>query len=165
MFAALGINLDIIIYVLIGIIVVLAATLIISLCNLSKLRRIMKNCSSGKLDETIVEYYDKVEALTEQIAAQSERFVKYENNLALCAQKIGCIRYNAFADTGSDLSYSIAVLDEKDSGFVLTGIFGRDNSNTYLKPIVEGQCRITLSEEEMSAIAQAKENYRTKHMD
>lgn len=165
MFAALGINLDVIIFVLIGAIVILLFVLILSLVNFFKLRKITKNCSTGKLDQAVVEYYQKVEALTGQITAQSRRFEKYENNLKLCAQKIGCIRYNAFADTGSDLSYSIAVLDEYDTGFVLTGIFGRDSSNTYLKPVFKGQSRITLSDEEIQAIAQAKNNYHEKHLD
>lgn len=165
MFASLGISMDMVIYTLIGTIIVLIATVVVCLVNQNKLRKILKNCPSGKLDEAIVEYYQKVETLTENINIQAQRFTKYENNARICVQKVGCIRYNAFSDTGSDLSYSIAALDENDSGFVLTGIFGRDSSNTYLKPIVEGQCRITLSAEELRALDEAKANYRKRHMD
>ncbi|OQB13153.1 MAG: hypothetical protein BWY15_01953 [Firmicutes bacterium ADurb.Bin193] len=165
MFAALGINLDIIVIALLVLIVVLIVTLAMTIDSRIKLARIMKNCSSGRLDEAIVSYYNNVEALAQEIKAQAHRFVKYENNTSLCVQKVGCVRYNAFSDMGSDLSYSIAILDQTNTGFVLTGIFGRDHANTYLKPITAGNSSISLSEEEKHAISEAISNYNKKHME
>lgn len=164
MFAALGINLDIVVFAMMAIIVILLVALGLTINHHIKLRRIMKNCSLGRLDETIISYYNKLDSLADEIRAQAKKFSKYENNAALCIQKVGCIRYNAFDDTGSDLSYSIALLDQYDTGFVLTGIFARDSSNTYLKPIINGESRIMLTQEEKRAIAEAIERYNEKHI-
>jgi len=78
-----------------------------------------------------------------------------ETKLAFSIQKIGFLRYNAFDDMGSELSYSIAILDNFQNGFILTSIFGRENSVSYAKPIKNGNSSIPLSAEELIAIDRA----------
>jgi len=69
---------------------------------------------------------------------------------------VGLVRFNAFQETGSDLSFSLALLDRKQNGVVLTSIFGREDSRCYGKPIQDGKSTHLLSEEEMQAIAEAR---------
>ncbi|AAM25892.1 MAG: hypothetical protein XD49_1739 [Caldanaerobacter subterraneus] len=71
-------------------------------------------------------------------------------------KKVGIVRYNAFPDVGSDLSYSIAFLDEEDNGVVLSGIYGRNETATFAKPIERGHSKYPLSAEEVQAIERAK---------
>lgn len=61
-------------------------------------------------------------------------------------------RYNAFDKTGSDLSFSLALLSDQGDGLVLTGIFGREDTRVYAKPVSGGLSDYTLSEEEKEAI-------------
>ena len=70
-------------------------------------------------------------------------------------QNVGFIRYNAFNDMGSDLSFSIALLDERRDGFVITNIYAREESNVYAKPIVNGKSTYPLSVEEIQALDRA----------
>jgi hypothetical protein len=79
-----------------------------------------------------------------------------ERNLFQCIQKVGIIRFNAFDNVGSDLSFAIALLDNNDSGIVLSGIYARDSSSTYAKPILSGKSKHSLSAEEIQAIDIAK---------
>ena len=72
-----------------------------------------------------------------------------------CIQKVGIVRYSAFKDTGSDLSFAVAMLDEKNNGIVFNGIYSREMSNIYAKPIKNGKSEYTLSEEEVEAINRA----------
>ena len=72
-----------------------------------------------------------------------------------CIQKIGIVRYSAFKDTGSDLSFALAMLDENNNGVVLNGIYSREMSNIYAKPIENGKSAYTISEEEKKAIDKA----------
>ena len=65
------------------------------------------------------------------------------------------VRYNAFRDTGSDLSFTLALLDENNNGVVLNGIYSREMSNIYAKPIENGKSTYTLSDEEQKAIERA----------
>jgi len=76
-------------------------------------------------------------------------------DLKSCIQKIGIVRFNAFKDVGSDLSFALALLDEKNDGVVLNGIYSRDVSNIYAKPVKNGTSTYTLSNEEEQAISKA----------
>jgi len=78
-----------------------------------------------------------------------------ETRLSFAIQKLGFVRYNAFGELGSDLSFSIALLDKFNNGFVLTSIFGRENSTSYAKPIKFGKSVYPLSVEEIQAIDRA----------
>ena len=69
-----------------------------------------------------------------------------------------CIRdrYNAFRETGSDLSFSLALLDRDLDGIVLTSLFGREESRCYGKPVKQGKSSYFLSEEEVQALDEAR---------
>lgn len=92
--------------------------------------------------------------LTEVRAAKAEMQALEENQQAMreqmkgCVQKVKLMRYNAFADTGSDLSYSLSLLDENNNGVVLSSIYGREDNRTYAKPIENGKSTYNLSDEE-----------------
>ncbi len=64
----------------------------------------------------------------------------------------GLIRFNAFDNMGSDLSFSLALLDRRGDGVVLTGLYGRDETRLYAKPIRRGISDYSLTEEEMKAV-------------
>ncbi|HHV06606.1 MAG TPA: DUF4446 family protein [Firmicutes bacterium] len=70
-------------------------------------------------------------------------------------QHLGVVRFNAFPDSGSDLSFAIAVLDGNADGFVLSSIYGRDESRVYAKPVRQGKSSYFLTKEEEEAIAQS----------
>lgn len=68
-------------------------------------------------------------------------------------QKIGLVRYDAFDETGDKLSFSLALLDGKDNGFVLSSLAGHDASRIYAKAVTGGDCREALSSEEAESIS------------
>ena len=106
---------------------------------------------------------DIIQELTNAI-----RTVEYENRLkqreidqlfemlASCVQKVSIVRYNAFGNAGSDLSYSIALLDRNDNGVVLSSLYGRETSTAYAKPVKNGQSKYIMTDEERQAIAAAR---------
>jgi hypothetical protein len=68
---------------------------------------------------------------------------------------VAIIRYNAFGETGSDLSFSVAIVDDAQNGVVITSIFGREESRVYAKPLTAGTSTYPLSDEEQAAIRKA----------
>ena len=78
--------------------------------------------------------------------------------LAKTIRKVGIVRYNAFKDTGSDLSFALALLNDNNDGVVLNGIYSREMSNIYAKPIKAGKSKYTISEQEQEAIDKAIES-------
>lgn len=90
---------------------------------------------------------------------------KIDNNMNLCIQKVGIVRYNAFKDVGSNLSFALAILDNNNDGIVLNGIYLQESSNIYAKPIKGGESEYKLSDEEKRAIniAIQKKNFIEKY--
>ncbi|WP_027093043.1 DUF4446 family protein [Cohnella thermotolerans] len=88
---------------------------------------------------------------------QEQRLARQEKRLASLKGRIGVHRFNAFADSGSDLSFSVAIVNEEQDGVVLTGIHGRDQMFLYAKPLDKGQSAYMLSPEEKTAINQASQ--------
>lgn len=134
--------------------------LILNHLKLTKLKNeyseFMKKLGNGKnIDENLKVYMDrvqKVEDLNKEIIQYCERLDK---TVDTCIQKIGIVRYNAFKDVGSNLSFTLALLDNNNNGVVLNGIYSRDNSNIYAKPIKDGKSEYVLSDEEKEAIEKA----------
>jgi hypothetical protein len=75
---------------------------------------------------------------------------------ARLAHALRIVRFNAFEDTGSDLSFAVALLDADYNGVVLSSIFGRNESRTYAKPVVAGQSSYFLTNEEKEALDMAR---------
>ena len=134
--------------------------LILNHLKLTKLKNeyseFMKKLGNGKnIDENLKVYMDrvqKVEDLNKEIIQYCERLDK---TVDTCIQKIGIVRYNSFKDVGSNLSFTLALLDNNNNGVVLNGIYSRDNSNIYAKPIKDGKSEYILSDEEKEAIEKA----------
>lgn len=122
----------------------------------NKYNTFLNKIGKGKnIEEDLQKYMDKVNEVQKEQNQVKEEFNKINSNLEKCIQKIGIVRYTAFKDIGSDLSFALAMLDEKDNGVVLNGIFSRDMSNIYAKPIEKGESTYTLSEQEKEAIQKA----------
>jgi uncharacterized protein DUF4446 len=88
-------------------------------------------------------------ALRQEVAA-----LKAENAQAL--RHVAVVRYDAFTDTGGQLSWSLALLDDSGSGVVLTSIQGRNESRTYAKNVAAWTSETQLSPEEEDAITHAR---------
>ncbi|WP_433164242.1 DUF4446 family protein [Kribbella sp. CA-247076] len=67
-------------------------------------------------------------------------------------QHLAVVRYDAFGDTGGKLSWSLALLDDKGDGVVLTSINSRADARTYAKEIKAFASEAKLSPEEEEAI-------------
>jgi hypothetical protein len=70
-------------------------------------------------------------------------------------QKVGMVRYNPFSDVGGEQSFSIALLDEKNDGVIITSHYFKDYGRVYAKSIKGGQSSHALSKEEKKAINRA----------
>ena len=125
-----------------------------------KYKRLMKGTSNKNLEEILLERLDSVDEAKEVSEKALKECEKLEIKLKDCIQKVAIMRYKAFENVGSDLSFSIAMLDDNNDGIILTGIYGRQESTTYAKPIDKGISRYDLSEEELYVLNEAsnKEN-------
>jgi len=154
----IGMNNIIIISIAINFILLIAflvATAKVSKLN-KKYKEFMQKLGNGKnIEEDLENYMYRVERVEKQNGEINSVIKGLDKDLKKCIQKIGIVRYNAFKDVGSDLSFTLALLDENDDGVVLNGIYSREMSNIYAKPVEKGKSSYTLSEEEQEAIKKA----------
>ena len=121
-----------------------------------KYRTFIEKLGNGKnIEEDLETYMYRVEKVEKQNAEITNYIKTLDEDLTKCIQKVGIVRYNAFKDTGSDLSFTLALLDEHNDGVVLNGIYSREMSNIYAKPIKNGKSTYTMSEEETQAVQKA----------
>ena len=80
---------------------------------------------------------------------------KLEDEGTLHVQKVGFVRFNPFQETGGDHSFSVALLNGKDTGLILTGLHTRERTRIYLKAIKRGKSEFELSKEEKKALTKA----------
>lgn len=69
---------------------------------------------------------------------------------------MSAVRYDAFGDMGGQMSWSLALLDDRGNGVVLTSIHGRSDSRTYVKTVTGWTCEQQLSPEETEAVETAR---------
>lgn len=122
----------------------------------TRYKKFMKKLGNGKnLEEDLENFMYKVDRVEKQNAEILNFCKNLDEDISKCVQKIGIVRYSAFKDTGSDLSFAVALLDEKNDGVVFNGIYSREMSNIYAKPVENGNSKYTLSNEEIEAIKRA----------
>lgn len=98
---------------------------------------------------SLKERLDQQEALLHDF---STRLQHLDSQSQTTLSHVGLVRFNPFDDTGSDLSFSLAILNEAGDGFVMTSLWGRDEVRLYAKPVARLESRYTLSQEEHQAI-------------
>jgi hypothetical protein len=111
---------------------------------------------SKKEPENIEEVLAQLRKLQENFKEVSEELeaLKKQNKFAI--QKLGIVRFNPFREVGGDQSFSLALLDDNNTGAVLTSHYTRKENRIYGKPLKEGKSEYPLSEEEQEAIKIAK---------
>ena len=122
----------------------------------NKYKKFMKKLGNGKnIEEDLENFMYKIDRVEEQNIKIINFCKILDEDMGKCIQKVGIVRYSAFKDTGSDLSFAAALLDEDNNGIVFNGIYSREMSNIYAKPVEKGNSKYTLSNEELQAIDKA----------
>lgn len=142
----------------------------ITMSNRKKYRRLknkydkfMNGLSGANIEQLLAHCIDKIDDLNIKNKDMENHINTIERNILYCIQKIGIVRYNAFDNVGSDLSFSIALLDNNEDGVVISGIYSRDSSSTYAKPITGAKSKYPLSAEEIQALEIARKTFREKN--
>lgn len=119
------------------------------------MNRLLTGTSGANLEEGMHRILKQLEEVKKGQSDQQFLMNRLAQRVASQCGNVAMIRYNAFGETGSDLSFSIAILDDAQNGVVITSIFGREESRVYAKPLTAGTSPYPLSEEELTAIRKA----------
>lgn len=128
--------------------------------RLKKLRKqyteVMGHTGVTNLEDVIVQLREEVAVQRQAASLVQSKQQEVQTILQQQKGKVGILRYNAFAEKGSDLSFSIAIVNEEKDGAVITSIHSRETSYVYAKPLTKGHSSYRLTPEELKVIAEAK---------
>ena len=111
--------------------------------------------SGTSIEKMLLDHIAETRQVAEENAKLREENARIDALLQTALTRVGVVRFSAFQDMGSDLSYAVAMLDAKNNGVVFSSIFAREDSRTYVKPIEGGQSKYTMTKEEEQAVKDA----------
>ena len=118
-------------------------------------RKMMTGADGANLERMLIGHLNEIQEVSEENAAIKRENERLDGLLQLAITRVGVVRFRAFDDMGSDLSYAVALLDSYNDGVILTSIFGREDSRSYVKPVEKGQSTYQLMPEEQQALDEA----------
>lgn len=139
-----------------ALILLLLIIAIVHAVRLGKLSKRYKKFMSGKNAKSLEQDIEGIFEDNKFIKASTEKnrkdiqalYRKFEGAF----QKVGIVKYDAFNQMGGQLSFSLALLDENDNGFILNSVHSTEGCYSYTKEIKKGICEISLGDEEKKAL-------------
>lgn len=146
-------------YIIIGLTVLLlllVVLVIIQICNYSKLSKKYKKFMQGKdaksLEKDIIGLYEDNKFLKNSTDKNKKDIRTLYKKMESTYQKCGIVKYDAFQQMGGKLSFSLALLNEKNDGFIMNSVHSTDGCYSYTKIVKDGNCNISLGDEEKQAL-------------
>lgn len=155
----LGIDSDYVIMGLAVLTVLLLLIVFINIIQMHKLKKKYKMFMDGKnaktLEESILSRMDQIDHLISSTQKNESDIQKIYKNMKTTFQKVGLVKYDAFHEMGGKLSFSLALLNEINDGFIVNAMHSREGCYTYIKEIIDGNSIIALADEEQEALDMA----------
>jgi Protein of unknown function (DUF4446) len=107
---------------------------------------------AASLQEAFVQLRDWVEEVARGL---EERVGGAERRMDGCIAHTSVVRYDAMNELSGQQSSTVALLDERQTGVVISSILHRDQARLYVKQVREGNPEYELSPEEQQAVEEA----------
>lgn len=146
----------IVLLVLIVVLFIFVIVLFIKTSKLNKrLARFMKGKDAQSLESEINGLYEDNKFLKNMVDNNKKDIRQLYRQLSKAFQKIGIVKYDAYQQMGGDLSFSMALLDEENNGFIMNSVHSTEGCYTYTKEVRDGRCDLELGNEEKIALEKA----------
>ena len=114
---------------------------------------------AATLQDAFVQLRDWVEETAARLEA---RVGAAEQRMDGCVAHTSLVRYDAMNELSGQQSSTVALLDSRRTGIVISSILHRDQARFYVKQLREGNSEFELSPEEQQAVAAALAGDRTR---
>jgi hypothetical protein len=120
-----------------------------------RLDKFMLGSEGQSIESDLAKIYEDNKYLR-QISDENKKDIRtIYKKLESAYQKMGVIKYDAFNQMGGQLSFSLALLDENNNGFIINSVHSTEGCYSYTKEIKAGECDISLGDEEKKALEMA----------
>jgi predicted Zn-dependent protease len=144
-----------ILFLILGLVAVWNIVLTVLLYKVNSKNNIFFDDSSKNLRELVTRAITDNKSIGHRINKVEAGIEEIVKILQGSYQKFAMVRYNPFRETGGDQSFSMALLDLRNNGIVITSIHGREVDRIYAKEIIDGKSKHNLSAEEIQAIKES----------
>lgn len=122
----------------------------------SKIKGIFQSDKIDNVDELLESYSKKFQTIDNRLDKTFTELQYHSTILNYTLHKVAIKRFNPFADMGGDTSFTVSLLNNENSGILLTYISTREQGGrSYVKAIEKGRANQQLSEEESEVLATA----------
>lgn len=149
-------------FILLGLLVVsiiLLVLIIVCFVQISKFKKkyikFMLGKNGANLENDIMTLYDDNKYMKLSIDKNREDIKELFKKHETAFQKVGLVKYDAFTEMGGKLSFALALLDEKNNGFIINSVHSSEGCYSYTKRIKDGDSQLALSNEEKVAVERA----------
>lgn len=148
--------------VILAIQIIFLILLIVQIAKTKKLKKRYEKFMQGKnaksMEDDVAGLFQDINMLKNVSDKNKKDIRTLYKNMEKTFQKVGIVKYDAFNQMGGQLSFSLALLDENNNGFIMNSVHSTDGCYSYTKEIRKGACEIDLGEEEKEALEKAIEN-------
>ncbi|MCR5666776.1 MAG: DUF4446 family protein [Eubacterium sp.] len=156
----LGLSYDYLIMILAALIVVLIIIMIVNTAKTSRMKKAYRAFMEGNdmksMEEILKKKFEQVDKAVTVTDKNTKEVQNILSTLKVSFQKVGMVKYDAFNEMGGKLSFSLAMLNQANDGFIINAMHSREGCYTYIKEIVNGNSYLVLADEEAKALAIAK---------
>ncbi len=151
-----GMNMEYIIYGLMGISILLLLLVIILMVRVSSITKrynaFMAGENAASLEEQIAKNYKEMQTIRLKQEQQDLDILEISDRVDGAFCRMGMVKYDAFTGLGGKLSFAITVLNEKKDGYVLNCMQSNQTSYVYSKEVKHGTCEVKMSPEEEESL-------------
>ncbi len=120
-----------------------------------KIDQLLENGKIKDFKDIFLSQKDKNDELGRQLKEAFLKIERLEDISKKTIQKIGVVRFDPFNEPGGKQSFAVAVLDDRNNGFIISSLMVKEGNRVFAKPIKDGKSEYVLSNEELEAIEKA----------
>ena len=145
-------DISILIYIISGVVVLLA--ILIAIIE-HRLKKLFAGGKVDNLEDSLANINNKIKELKEIQIQIDKHLMSVDDRLNKSVRKVQTIRFNPFGTDGGNQSFAMALLNDEGNGVVMSSLYARDRMSIFAKPIVSGKSEFELSEEEKEVLNKA----------
>lgn len=135
---------------------------ILNIILIYRLSQFMRGDDAKSLEGIIKKYLNEVDDLKKHDEILAKHILSLEARLKDSVRNISTMRFKAFDVGASNQSFSVALLNEKGNGVIISSLHQRDRVTTFAKPIEKYTSTYDLTEEEQAVIEESKTAHKIK---
>lgn len=167
-FESIGLDLDpgVLFTLMFVLILILLSITFVLIAKYSRIKTSYDVFMSGRdavsMEEAIMNLFDDISMLKSVSDKNRKDIGLIIDDLKETYQRVGIVKYDAFKEMGGKLSFSIALLNDNKTGFILNSVHSSDGCYVYTKEIIDGESPISLGDEEKKALMLALQGDSTR---